>query len=225
MREKAVCRELVKLGHDAIEIAQTKQELPDKIAAIQSKALSLDSSSNMHDVVHASDVLINHVEEIQRRFALGGEIDGLSTGNEDIDKRLMGLKGGELYVVAGRPAMGKTAFAMNIASHNAVNQNKSVLVVSLEMTNGVLMDRLLASVGSIPLSEIKTGQVACNYPSQLACAADAINKSKLFMADRPNLNIMQLRSIARRHKLKHGLDLLVVDYLQLMQGSGKMKTE
>ncbi|MFD1260512.1 replicative DNA helicase [Entomomonas asaccharolytica] len=221
VRERSVCREIEKLGLVAREIAISKQDLPDKISLIQSKALSLDSATTSHDVVHASDVLVNHVEELQRRFDQGGQIDGLSTGLSDLDDKLMGLKAGELIVIAARPSMGKTVLAMNIATHNAIHANKSTLIVSLEMTNDKLMDRALASVGSIPLTELKTGQAACNYPSQLASATNLIATSKLYMADRPNINIMQLRSIARRHKLKHGLDLLVIDYLQLMQGTEK----
>lgn len=220
VRDKSVCRDIEYLGVEARDIAHSKQELTDKISLIQSKSLTLDSATTAHEILHASDVLRDHVEEIQRRFDLGGKIDGLSTGNIDLDDKLMGLKAGELIVVAARPGMGKTVFAMNIASHNAIHDKKSVLVVSLEMTNGALMDRMLSSVGGIPLSELKSGQAACNYPSQLTSASNLILESKLYMSDRPSINVMQLRSIARRHKLKHGLDLLVVDYLQLMQGTG-----
>ena len=220
VRERSVCREIELLGIEAKDIARSKQPLADKISLVQGKVLSLDSATTSHDVVHASDVMRDHVEELQRRFDLGGKIDGLSTGLTDLDEKLMGLKGGELIVIAARPSMGKSMLAMNIATHNAVYANKSTLVVSLEMTNGALMDRALASVGSIPLTELKTGQAACNYSSQLGSASNLIATSKLYMADRPNINVMQLRSIARRHKMKHGLDLLVVDYLQLMQGTG-----
>lgn len=219
VRERSVCRGIEKLGFEAREIARTKQDLADKISEIQRRALALDSETSAVEVVHAGDVLTDHIEEIQRRYDLKGQIDGLATGNADLDQHLKGLKGGELYIVAARPAMGKTAFAMNIASHNAIEADKSVLVVSLEMTNNILMDRLLAAVGSIPLNELKSGLVAENYPSELTVAANKINQSKLYLTDRPNLNVMQLRSLARRHKMKHGLDLLVVDYLQLMQGT------
>lgn len=221
VRERSVCREMVTIGQFANEVAYSQESTADKISLIQGKALALDSETTMHEVSHAGDVLVDHVEELQRRFDLGDTIDGLSTGNDDLDEKLGGLKGGELIVIAGRPAMGKTAFAMNIAEHAAIQQDKSVLVVSLEMTNNVLMDRLLASVGKIPLKEIKSGQVAANYSSELTVAVNKIHKSKLYLSDRPNINVMQLRSIARRQKLKHGLDLLVLDYLQLMQGTSK----
>lgn len=221
IREKSVCRDIESLGIEARDIAHSKQDVSDKISLVQSKAMTLDSATTTRDILHASDVLREHVEEIQRRFDLKGQMDGLSTGNSDLDKKLMGLKGGELIVIAARPSMGKSVLALNIASHNAITDKKSVLFVSLEMPNKQLMDRLLASTGSIPLSELKNGQAACNYPSQLASASNLIINSKLYLSDRTSINVMQLRSIVRRHKLKHGLDLLVVDYLQLMQGTGK----
>lgn len=220
VRERSVCRSIEQIGMQARDIARSKQPLADKIAAIQKLALDLDSATNTTDVVHASDVLRVHVEEIQRRFDLGGQIDGLSTGNKTLDDYLCGLKGGELAVIAARPSMGKTAFAMNIASHNAIHANKSVLVISLEMTNGSIMDRLIASVGEIDLGELKTGKIQEDSWPKFTCAADLINKSKLHLSDRTSININQLRSIARRHKFKHGLDLLIVDYLQLLQGTG-----
>lgn len=220
VKDYSVCRDIVKISYEAKDIAESKIDMQDKISKVNSLVALLDSETNDNEVIHISDILPKHVEEIQRRFDLGGEIDGLSTGHIDLDNSLLGLKPSELYVIAARPAMGKTVLGVNIATHNAIHAKKKVLVISLEMSDIQLSDRIIASVGSIPLKEMKTGQVACNYSSQLTSAVNLIKDSGLYLSEHTNLNINQLRSMARRHKLKHGLDLLVIDYLQLMSGTG-----
>ncbi|MUF08259.1 AAA family ATPase [Pseudomonas sp. CCM 7893] len=120
-----------------------------------------------------------------------------------------------------RPAMGKTAFAVNIAESVAVDQGKSALIVSLEMTNEALMDRILASLGKIPLPALKDGSATSEYGTELTAAAWKVKNSKLHMSDRPGMTAPRLRSLGRRHKQRYGLDLLVLDYLQLMEGTGR----
>ena len=221
IRERSVDRTLIAAGDFIRELGHTGGELADKISAAQSLVLGLDSRTSVLEVRPAIDVMSDHLEELQRRHDLQGALDGLSTGSRALDDELCGLKGGELIIIAGRPSMGKSAFAVNIAEHVAVRQASAALVVSLEMTNGALMDRLLASLGRIPLSAIKDGTVAREYSTQLNAAASQIKRSKLYMADRPGLTVARLRAMARRHKQRFGLSLLVLDYLQLMEGSNR----
>lgn len=221
VRERSVDRSLIAAGDLIRELGHTGGDLADKVAQAQALVLGLDTKTSVHETRAASDVLMDHVEELQRRQDLGGALDGLSTGNSDLDKQLGGLKGGDLIVIAGRPAMGKTAFAVNIAESVAVEQGKSVLIVSLEMTNGALMDRILASLGKIPLPALKDGSATSDYGTELTAAAWKVKNSNLYMSDRPGMTAPRLRSLARRHKQRYGLDLLVLDYLQLMEGSGR----
>ncbi|GAB3479420.1 replicative DNA helicase [Azotobacter salinestris] len=221
VRQRAVDRSLISAGDRLRELAYSDASQADKVGAAQAMVMGLDSKTSAHEVRHAADVLIDHLDELQRRSDLGGKLDGLSTGIGDLDDRLMGLKPGDMVVIAGRPAMGKTALAINIAEHAACCAGLPALVVSLEMTNGGLMDRILASLGRIPLTAIKNGSAPADFGTELAAAASKVKCSKLFMADRPGLTAARLRALARRHKRRHGLSLLVVDYLQLLEGSGK----
>ncbi|KJZ46017.1 replicative DNA helicase [Pseudomonas fluorescens] len=221
VRERSVDRSLIAAGDRIRELGHTGAELADKISAAQSLVLGLDSRTSVPEVRPAVDVLSDHLEELQRRHDLQGALDGLSTGSRALDHELSGLKGGDLIIIAGRPSMGKTAFAVNIAEHVAVQQDSAVLIVSLEMTNGALMDRLLASIGQIPLRTLKDGTAAGGYAVELNAAAGQIKRSKLYMADRPGITVARLRAMARRHKQRFGLRLLVLDYLQLMEGSSR----
>lgn len=221
VRERSVDRSLIAAGDRIRELGHTGGELADKISAAQSLVLGLDSRTSVPEVRPAVDVLSDHLEELQRRHDLQGALDGLSTGSRALDHELSGLKGGDLIIIAGRPSMGKTAFAVNIAEHVAVQQDNAVLIVSLEMTNGALMDRLLASIGQIPLRALKDGTAAGEYAVELNAAAGQIKRSKLYMADRPGITVARLRAMARRHKQRFGLRLLVLDYLQLMEGSSR----
>ena len=216
VRERALDRSLALCGDRITEIALGDQSADEKIAAAQSEVLSIDAKSATAEVVKAGDVLAEHVEELQRRHDRGDAIDGLSTGIADLDAKIQGLKPEQLIIVAGRPAMGKTTFAMNIATDAAIRQQKQVLVVSLEMSNGQLMDRLLSSEGRIPLQLIKNGKAPQDFGTELNAAARKIQQASLYLSDRPSMTISRTRAAARRHKRRYGLDLIVIDYLQLM---------
>ena len=147
---------------------------------------------------------------------------GISSGLTDLDAKIGGFLPGQLIVVAGRPAMGKTTFAMSCSIHAALKERKSVLALSLEMSNGQLIDRAVASVGKIPLNMIHGWYRMREYGTELGAASRTISMSSLYLADKPALNtIGRVRAMARRHKMRYGLDMLMVDYLQLMDGEGE----
>ncbi len=228
VRERAIDRALYDLGSQAMEIAQGEQDTQAKIAAIQTAAMAIDSGADADDVVKASDVLIGQVEVWQDRHdrhVSGETLMGLSTGLAELDKKLGGLLPEQLIIVAGRPAMGKTTLAMGFATHNSIHAGKTTLVVSLEMSKGQLLDRAIASEGKIPLSLIKNGTACESHEHQLAAASNAVHQSNLFFTDRAGANVSRIRSMVRRHKMRYGLDLLVIDYLQLMDGEGGNRTE
>lgn len=224
VRERSLDRRLIEVSAAIHEIAHSATATPDKIAQAQSEVLAIDGDANAADVVTAWDVLLDHLPVLERREELNGELDGLSTGLPDLDQMLQGLKPEQLVIVAGRPAMGKTTLAMNIAAHSAIRCGKRVQVFSLEMSNGQLMDRFLSAEGRIPLQDIKAGRASSGENGlRLNTAAGKIRDSGLFLSDRPSLTMTRIRSIARRQKLRTGLDLIVIDYLQLLEdesGSG-----
>lgn len=223
VRERSLDRALILCGDRIGEIAQGDQPTAEKIAAAQAELMAIDGESATSEIVKAEDVLFDHIEVLQARSDRGDQLDGLSTGIADLDDKLQGLKPEQLIVIAARPAMGKTTLAMNIAADVAIRQRKQVLVISLEMSNGQLMDRFLAAEGKIPLQSIKNGKAPSEFGTELNGAAAKIKGAGLYLSDRPNMTMPRARAAARRHKRRYGLDLIVIDYLQLMDdgaGSG-----
>ncbi|MEE8876317.1 replicative DNA helicase [Pseudomonas helleri] len=221
VRERSLDRAMVALSDRINEIAHSDQPTVDKVAAVQAEAQSIDSQSATSEVVMAVDILDDYIEVLQARADRGEGIDGLATGIDDLDAKLQGLKPEQLIVIAGRPAMGKTTLAMNIASHAAIREKKSVMVFSLEMHKTGLLDRFMASEGRIPLQVIKNGTAPQNFGAELMSAAGKLKHSKLSISDRASMTINRIRSAARRHKRRHGLDLIVIDYLQLMESDSR----
>jgi replicative DNA helicase len=228
VRERAIDRALYDLGSQAMEISQGTEDTQAKIAAVQAAAMAIDCGSGDDDIVKVGDVLVDQLEVWQDRHdrhSRGETLIGLSTGLKDLDEKLGGLQPDHLYIVAGRPAMGKTTLAMGFVIDAAVRQSKSALVISLEMNKGQLLDRAVASEGRIPLNLVKTGTACQSHGAELAAAAGLLRSAPLYIADRAGSTIGRIRSLARRHKLRYGLDLLMIDYLQLVEGDGGNRTE
>jgi replicative DNA helicase len=214
--ERSIDRALVAACYNINEIASSDSNTEDKIAMAQAEINSISSGSGEVETITAKQAIEKHVDELERRESLGGQIDGLTTGIESLDAKLMGLKPEALIVIAGRPKMGKTTLAMNIADHNAVQCSKQVLVFSLEMSNQQLMDKSLSSIGSIPLQALKDGSAMSSHSNELLAASSKIAGSGLALYDRKGATINRIRSVSRRHKLKHGLDLILVDHIGLV---------
>lgn len=228
VRERAIDRALYDLGSQAMEISQGTEDTQAKIAAVQAAAMAIDCGSGDDDIVKVGDVLVDQIEVWQERHdrhCRGETLIGLSTGLKDLDEKLGGLQPDHLYIVAGRPAMGKTTLAMGFSIDAAVRQNKSALVISLEMNKGQLVDRATASEGRIPLTLVKNGTACETHGTELQAAAGVLRRAPLYIADRAGSSIGRIRSLARRHKMRYGLDLLMIDYLQLVEGEGGNRTE
>ncbi|KAB0494000.1 replicative DNA helicase [Pseudomonas vancouverensis] len=228
VRERAIERSLFELGTQAMDIAHSDQDVQAKIAAVQAAAMAIDCGAGDDDIVKVGDVLADQLEVWQERHdrhARGETLIGLSTGLKDLDEKLGGLQPDHLYIVAGRPAMGKTTLAMGFVIDAAVRQSKSVLVISLEMKKGQLLDRAVASEGRVPLTLVKNGTACQSHGAELSAAAGILQRAPLYIADRAGSSIGRIRSLARRHKMRYGLDLLMIDYLQLLEGEGGNRTE
>ncbi|GAB7527928.1 replicative DNA helicase [Pseudomonas sp. 3A(2025)] len=228
VRERSIDRALQDLGLQAMDIAKAEQDTQTKIASIQAAALAIDCNGGDDDIVKAGDVLVNQVDVWQERhdrYVRGETLIGLSTGLKDLDDKTGGLQPDQLIIVAGRPAMGKTTLAMGFALDASVRQGKSVLALSLEMPREQLIDRAIASIGRITLDQVKNGTACQNHATELNYAVGAMHSAPLFIADRPAATIGRVRSLARRHKLRYGLDLLVIDYLQLFDGGSDNRNQ
>ncbi len=218
IRERAIDRQLITAAQNIHEMAYGTQSTAEKVAAVQAEVLSIDSDSATPEVLDIADIMSGHVEELQRREDLGGRMDGLGTGIKKLDEAVCGMKPGQLIVVAGRAKMGKTTFAMGLARHVGIRENKKVLIVSLEMSKTQLMDRILAAEGTIPLSSLKDGTATSKFGFELTSASAIAMRSGLRISDRPGLTISRVRAMARRQKRMNGLDLLMIDHLGLLDG-------
>ncbi len=221
--DRATERALMTCGERIHEIACSDQDVADKVAAAQAEAMAIQTGVGDDEVVMAADIFGEQVEvwqERQDRHARGETLIGLSTGLDDLDEATGGLQPEQLIIVAGRPAMGKTTLAMGFAASAAIRQGKSVLVFSLEMSKGQLIDRLTAAEGKVPLKLIKNGTAAFDHGAEMLSAGAAIKRARLGIADRAGVTMNRIRAIARKHKMRRGLDLIVIDYLQLLDGNG-----
>jgi len=229
VRERAVSRQIVEAAAGIDQIAREQTAIEDKIAQAQALILGLDAGGADGECQMIGDILREHVEVIQERFdraCSGVTMDGLSTGLPDLDGYTQGLKPGQMVVIAGRPAMGKTTLAMNVAADVAINQNRPVLVISLEMSKTQLVDRLLAAVGGIPLPNLKDGSCSDKHSFELAAATIKLRDAKIAVSDVPVMTMPRIRSIARRQKHRMGdLGLIVIDYLGLVEGDGKGRVD
>ena len=224
VRQKSILRQLVEAGNEIAssgissegkDIDQLLDEAEQKIFQITDK--SVQSGSGFMNI---KSLLKTTVEQIDELFERGEHITGTPTGYDEFDEKTAGLQDGELIIVAGRPSMGKTSFAMNIVEYAALRNNASVAIFSMEMPGRSLTMRMLSSMGRIDQQRIRTGKLNDDDWPRLTSAVSMLSEANLFIDDSAGLSPTELRARARRLKREHGLSLIVVDYLQLMKVSG-----
>lgn len=223
-RSHSLLRKAINYVYDTISIAAGDGEPQDIVAEIQKGATALTEQAGVDEFEHVSQTVCAALEEMQRRMDSGKEIAGIETGFPDYDRRTGGLKPGEVIVIAGAPGMGKTTFAYNIAENVAL-AGHSVLTISLEMSKVQLGLRHLASVGGVPLPSMQSANMEEDDYTRLTAATAKLHESKLYTVNASAMNPARLAALARSCKRKHGLDLLVIDYLGLMTTEGKKNSE
>ncbi len=220
VREKSILRNLIDVGAkitssafaaDGRESKSLLEEAERLVFAIADKGTRGGSG-----FVSVQDTLKEAMAKIEELNAFEGDITGIPTGFQDLDRFTAGLQPSDLIIVAGRPAMGKTTFAMNLAENAAIKHGKSVAVFSMEMASLQLVMRLFSSLGQIEQGRIRTGSLDDADWPKLTSAMNLLHKSKIFIDDTPALSPAELRARARRLKREHDIDMIVVDYLQLM---------
>lgn len=227
--EKRALRDLLTASAQIADIANEEGSKPvdQRIDEAQAIVFSLAERriEGSGDPETIGELLSSVVADIQARYDRGGAITGLSTGFTDLDAKTCGLNPGDLVIVAGRPSMGKTAFALNVAEHVAANEDKPALIFSMEMGKKQLSERSIASVGRIPMNAIRSGQISDEDWSRMSFAIGKLFKAPLLIEDAPAMTVTQMRSRARRTAKKHGLSLIVVDYIQLARGEGQSREQ
>jgi replicative DNA helicase len=224
VREKSILRSLIDVGAQITSSAFTADGRESNILLEEAErlvfAIADKGSRGGSGFVSVQDTLKEAMAKIEELNAFEGDITGIPTGYQDFDKLTAGLQPSDLIIVAGRPAMGKTTFAMNIAENAAIKHGKSVAVFSMEMASLQLVMRMFSSLGQIEQNRIRTGTLDDMDWPKLTSAMTLLHKSKLFIDDTPALSPAELRARARRLKREHDIDLIVVDYLQLMSVPG-----
>ena len=222
VREKAVLRRLIKINE---EIANTcyagKDKLDDILAHTEKSVFDLLQSKGSGDFVPIRQVALNVLDKIEQATRSKSTVTGLPTGFIDLDYRMSGLQPSDLILIAARPSMGKTAFVLNITDYIAVRRQKTCLIFSLEMSKEQLVNRMLSMESNVDSQKLRTGTLTDADWDAVVEGIGTIGSSKLVIDDTPGISIMELRSKCRKVKLEHGLDLVMIDYLQLMSGSGK----
>ena len=219
VHEKAQLRSLI---NAATEIAGAAYESADEVEDIMDSAekriLQVASGKRSKDFVPLQDILLDTLEQIDLRYNNKGSITGLPTGFTELDHLTAGLQKSDLILVAARPSMGKTAFTLNIAAHVVLRAKEPVAFFSLEMSKEQLVQRLLCSEGRSDSQRLRVGELEEKEWGDLIDTANRLSAAPLYIDDTPGITVMELRSKARRLKAEHGLSLIVIDYLQLMQG-------
>ena len=227
--EKSVLRQLVRVS---TEIATMGYEANDDVGVLldtaESRILEISNRKKKAEFTAISDVLMDSVQTLEKMLYNKGGLTGLPTGFIDLDKLTSGLQPSDFIILAARPSMGKTALALNIVQNVALRAHKkvggepkSVAFFSLEMSKEQLVSRMLCAEANIDSQRLKVGELQDSDWEALWAACDVMSKAKIYIDDTAGITAMEMRSRARRLKAEHGLDLIVVDYLQLMQGSGK----
>ena len=218
VKEKKVLRDLIKASAEITEdVFGPTQEIEDLMDNIEQKILSISQKSVPQNFLAIKDELKGAYERMAKLADGGDKLRGVGTGFTAVDNKLSGLQRSDLIILGARPSSGKTAFALDIARHAAA-AGHTVGIFSLEMSREQVIDRIIAAESTVPLWNILTGRIKSDSDFKMIQGAlDRLSGSKLFIDDSPSLNIMQMRSMARRLQVEHGLDLLIVDYLQLIR--------
>ena len=224
VRERSVLRQLIRVSSEIGDNAfnpegRSSSEVLD-IAEQKVFQISERNARGRQGFQSITNLLPRVVERIDQLHELGGDITGLSTGFKDLDRMTSGLQVADLVIVAGRPSMGKTSFAMNIAENIAMGKNKAVAIFSMEMPAEQLVLRILSSLGRVDQSKVRSGRLDDDDWPRLTSTMNLLNEAPLFIDDTPALTPTELRSRARRLKREHDLGVIIIDYLQLMQVVG-----
>ena len=218
--EKALARNLISTCTElTTEAYDGQKETEALLDDAERRILQLSDTKNRGDFASVGAVVEVTLDKITKLYENKAGLTGLPTGFRDLDRMTSGLQPSDLILVAARPSMGKTAFTLNIAQNVGVRQHKTVAFFSLEMSQEQLVQRLLCQIAHIDSQKLRTGQLNSDEEwTRLTDACDKLYESPIYIDDTPGISVAEMRSKARRLKSEHGLDLIIVDYLELMQG-------
>lgn len=200
----------------AAEAYTVQGDVTDLLDRAEQQVFAIAETRQLNPVWRVGDLLEDSIRKIEEVIKSKSGITGLPTGFTDLDEMLSGFQPSDMIILAARPSVGKTAFSLNVAAHAGIREGKAVLIFSLEMAKEQLVQRLLCMEGQINSKRLRTGFLAQSEFPKLQRAADKLSRAPIYIDDTPNINVLDLRSKARRQKAQHDVDLIIIDYLQLM---------
>ena len=226
VHEKAVLRRLIKVTEQVTrECYMDSQSLEDILEDTEKSVFDVIQQRGGSEFEPIRDVVLRTLDSIEKAAKQKGNITGLETGFRDLDAKTAGLQKSDLILIAARPAMGKTAFVLNIAEYVALHSNSTIALFSLEMSKEQLVKRMLAMNSMVDSQKIRTGDLEDDDWDKLVGSVRKIGNSNLVIDDTSGITASELRSKCRKLKIEQGLDLVIIDYLQLMTGAGKRKSD
>ncbi|MDR3242436.1 MAG: replicative DNA helicase [Clostridiales Family XIII bacterium] len=223
--EKAALRRLIKTAANIMEESyQENKDAAEVLDLAERGIFEIARSRQKKDFTPLRDVLWENIKRIDEISKTEGSLTGLTTGFADLDKRTSGLQKSDLIIVAARPGMGKTAFALNVAHKAAIKADAGVLIFSMEMSKEQLGQRILSIESHVEITKLRDGRVGQNDWDQINEALDVLSKTNVFIDDTPGISVLEIKNKCRRLKAEKGLDLIVVDYLQLMALEGRSES-
>ena len=220
VEEKSILRNLIKTANEIIELGYSPTEdVEDIMDGAEKKIFDIMQSKNQKGYSPIKDVLVESFTKLEELYNRKQHITGVPTGFSELDYKTAGLHGSELILVAARPAMGKTAFALNIATNAALRGNAPVAIFSLEMSKDQLVNRILCSEAMVDSNKVRTGKLDEDDWVKLAGAIGPLSEAEMYIDDTPGISVMEIRTKCRKLKMEKNIGLVVIDYLQLVQGN------
>lgn len=221
VKEKSVLRKLIKASNDIISLGYDgATKIEDVLEQAEKRIFDISQEKASDDFKSINSVLMDTYDLIEKLYTNKSDVTGITTGFKDLNKKINGLQRTDLILLAARPAMGKTAFSLNLVQNAALKGDASVAVFSLEMSKEQLVQRMLAAQSHVELKKIKTGTLDENDWPRIIDAMAVLSNAKIHIDDTPGIKISELRSKCRKLKIEKGLDFIMIDYLQLMEGEG-----
>ncbi|ADL54016.1 replicative DNA helicase [Clostridium cellulovorans] len=226
VKDKAVLRRLIKVANEITEDSYTKQNDVAKVMdSAEKKIFDIAQNKTRNDYEPIASVLSRSFEQLEYVANNSGGLTGVPSGFTALDGMTSGFQKSDMILIAARPSMGKTTFALNLAQHAAIRENKSIVIFSLEMSKEQLVQKLLCAEANIDMVAFRNGSLDDKSWDNIAKAAGPLGASKIFIDDTAGVSVMEMRSKCRRIKLEHGIDMVLIDYLQLMSGSGESRQQ
>ncbi len=220
IKDKAILRKLIIAGNDIVEISyEQNDELPNILSAAENKIYDILQNKTTTDLTHIKDILPENLARIEELARKKEKITGVPSGFKTLDIKTTGFQNSDLVLIAARPAMGKTSFVLNIATNAAMRANVPVAIFSLEMSKEQLTNRILSSEALIPNEKMRIADIGADDIAKLAGTINELSHAPIYIDDTAGITVTEIKAKCRRMKLKGQLGLIIIDYLQLIQGN------